>query len=535
MVPAAQKARDYWRFITVALVAIAAGLRLYDLTLAPMHNDEGVNGLFMTTLFRTGVYRYDPMNYHGPALYYLTLIVIKVGSLGSGKAALSTAALRSVPAIMGTAMIPLILGLRRALGAMGAVTAATLVAVSPGAVYFSRNFIHEMPFIFFTLALVAAVLRFGTEKQYRYLMLASASAALLFATKETAIISIIVLSVGYGCTRAYIAAMPPRVTPLSKAPKRKRAGSVPVRGSGAMASQAAGRNSVGGSVGRSASRPVGPVMLAVVIFAGIYVLFYSSLGSNFPQGVHDSVATFRTWGGTGLREHQHDWLTYLRWLWEEERWTLVPAMLGFAFALRRGANRFALFCGFWAFGMLAAYSLIPYKTPWLTLNISVPMALVAGYGCAELWETVRGTRPARVTLLLAIAVVPISSACQAVNLSFFRYDDDSQPYVYAHTGRQMFALLAKLEDIARQSGTGTDTGITIMSPDYWPLPWYLRDYSDVGYWGHVVPTDKAIVIAAKSQESELDGMFGDRYEKVGTYELRPGVSLVLYSRRDRTK
>jgi hypothetical protein len=36
-------------------------------------------------------------------------------------------------------------------------------------------------------------------------------------------------------------------------------------------------------------------------------------------------------------------------------------------------NSFALFCALWAFGLIAAYSLIPYKTPWLVLNFVVPL------------------------------------------------------------------------------------------------------------------------------------------------------------------
>jgi predicted membrane-bound mannosyltransferase len=256
------------------------------------------------------------------------------------------------------------------------------------------------------------------------------------------------------------------------------------------------------------------------------------LGSNFPKGLYDSFATFKTWGGTGVREHRHNALTYLLWLWDEERWTLLPALLGFALTLRRRTNRFALFCTFWAFGMLAAYSLIPYKTPWLTLNISIPMSLVAGYACAELWSRFQASPRVRVTLLLLMATVSVCSLYQAIALSFFRYDDSSQPYVYAHTSRQIFDLLAKLDSILAYSPQGAQTGITITSPDYWPLPWYLRDNPNVGYWSHVVPTEEPIVIAAENQQQELDSSLGNRYQKVGAYDLRPGVTLVLYARRN---
>ena len=44
-------------------------------------------------------------------------------------------------------------------------------------------------------------------------------------------------------------------------------------------------------------------------------------------------------------------------------------------AVLKPARRFALFAALWAFGLIAAYSLIAYKTPWLSLNFVVPLAL----------------------------------------------------------------------------------------------------------------------------------------------------------------
>ena len=42
-----------------------------------MHHDEGVNGFFLTNLVRNAEYKYDPSNYHGPTLYYLTLPFVR--------------------------------------------------------------------------------------------------------------------------------------------------------------------------------------------------------------------------------------------------------------------------------------------------------------------------------------------------------------------------------------------------------------------------------------------------------------------------
>ena len=93
--------------------------------------------------------------------------------------------------------------------------------------------------------------------------------------------------------------------------------------------------------------------------------------------------------------------------------------------------------------------------------------------------------------------------------------------------------------IARASGEGNRIGITNVSPDYWPLPWYLRDYTRVGYHGRMTTTEEPIIIAKEDQQAVVQAMFGDRYTQVksgfdetGSYPLRPAVDLLLYVRND---
>ena len=513
-----------WQLLGVTIVLVAACLRFYHLDLVPLHNDEGVNGFFVATLFRNGVYRYDPANYHGPTLYYLALVATKANAFFFGRAGLSTVAIRCVPALFGTATVWLILKLRRYLGTYATLGAATLVTLSPGAVYLSRYFIHEVLFVFFTLILAVAALRYQETSRPAYLLLASASAALLFATKETAIISVVVLGLAYGCKVGYMAWR-------RAGDKRLDAGrTVPTL-------RHSSREQPADDVGRKPTSRTGRLgvwVVAVALFLNLYILLYSSFGDNYPKGLYDSLATFRYWGKTGTSQDLHDHFTYLRWLGQAELPTLLLGLVGFAMALRQGRNQFVLFSGFWSLGMLSAYSLIPYKTPWLALNISIPLALIGGYGLAELYSKVRRMKRQRLRVLL-VALLGLGfliSAYQAIDISFFRYDDDSVPYVYAHTQRQFLDLVARLNQIAARNGTGLLTNMTITAANYWPLPWYLRNYRHVGYFGHVVPTQEAVVIAEESQQAELQPKLGDRYDRLGSYNLRPGVVLVLYVRRN---
>src|SRR5215469_580032 len=182
-----------WQAACLLILVAAAVLRLYHLSLKPLHHDEGVNAYFLEQLFRQGIYQYDPANYHGPTLYYFALLISSIIEIFSRPDELSAVAVRLVPALFGIATVALLLSLRKQIGDIGVLAAAALVAISPGAVYFSRDFIHEALLVFFTLAVPVALLRYRDTLKPSYLMLASAAAALMFATKETAAISAIVL------------------------------------------------------------------------------------------------------------------------------------------------------------------------------------------------------------------------------------------------------------------------------------------------------------------------------------------------------
>ena len=149
---------DYiWLLNCSLITAVAAFLRFFALSLKPFHHDEGVNGFFLTTLFRDGVYKYDPANYHGPTLYYISLAFAKVFGL-------ETVSVRASVAIFGVLTVILVFFLKRYIGKIGSLFAGLCIALSPGMVFISRYFIHEIFFVFLSLAIVIAVL-FFIEKQ----------------------------------------------------------------------------------------------------------------------------------------------------------------------------------------------------------------------------------------------------------------------------------------------------------------------------------------------------------------------------------
>jgi uncharacterized protein (TIGR03663 family) len=578
-----------WRLSSAVILVVGALLRLYNLALVPMHHDEGVNGNFLVTLVREGKYTYNPENYHGPTLYYFSAIIPWVARFLGGKAfgdkyGLTTFNIRLITAVFGVATIGLVLLLRKRLGTIGALAAAALIAISPGAVYLSRYFIHESLFVFFTLGIVVAALKYYDSGRGVYLILASISAALLVATKETWIINAPVLLIALITTALYFKLR-------DRLSDNQSPGLSDEDQNGIL-------DRFGGPI------PVATVALvALTLFIIVNVLFYSSFFTNYPKGVSDAFQTLKLWRHR-THEHAHPFLQYFEWLRQMESPLLLLGAAGAAIAVWRGDNRFALFAAQWAFGLLVAYSLVEYKTPWISLNFIVPLAIVSGYALDQLYR--RFSRPwlplalaggaiallvygrmvklkdinegirAGVTwdfdfskywlviaaiLLLAMyagyvlytrydqpkisqhfyvaaAIVVAVFSYQMYQLNFVHYDDETYAYVYAHTRRETLALLAEVDRVATRLKTGDDTGVALVSPDYWPLPWYFRDYQRVGYYQQVVPTNEPVIIGSRAQEEQLKSTYGDRYQVInsgvdeGAYPLRPGVDLLLYVRKD---
>lgn len=518
-----------WQISVLVILLIAVALRVYNLNLVPMHHDEGVNGNFLLQLVRDGKYFYDPANYHGPTLYYFAAMFPWIVRTLFGKSAmesygLTTVAVRMVPVVFGVGTIVLVFMLRRWLGTIATLTAALLLALSPGHVYLSRYFIHEMQFAFFTLGIVVACLYFYERRNAYYLVVASASASLLFATKETAMISVVVLLIAFGMTLTYMYL------------KREK----PARGSKGWS-----RQQQRGRVRQLIEELGGPAVvliyagIAVVVFAGLWGVFYSSFFKN-PKGISDSFKTFEIWTKTGTDAHVKPLSQYVVWLFKQEGPLLILGSLGAAAVLlnailSKQRNSFALFSALWAFGLIAAYSLVPYKTPWLALNFLVPLALVAGYAVQAVYELDKQ----QLRLVLVLLLIPVGvSTYQTIDLNFKNYDNDDAyyVYVYAHTTRGLLDLVKEIDRIAAGQ-SGSQTGITIVSPDYWPLPWYLRNYPRVGYYGRLAQSTEAIIIANENQKPDMEANFSEVYRQVGSgksegsFDLRPGVKLLLYERR----
>ena len=562
-----------WLLGCIAITAIAVFLRFYWLELKPLHHDEGVNGFFLITLFRDGIYKYDPSNYHGPTLYYVALAFTKMFGL-------NTISIRASVAIFGVLTVVLAFFLKDYIGKIGSLAAALLLALSPGMVFISRYFIHELLFVFFSFGIVIGVLYFiekrkagvfaiatmtflliicflpnvlsladtfgeenatltrfvriglfaveavlvflimrmllaWNEGRAIYLLLASASAVLLFATKETAFITIGTMAIACACVwiwrKLYKA--------LFGEPKQNELEPVELNWTNFRA--------------RLGDQSDLTLLIAAVSVVFIYVgvLFFSSF-FTYAEGVSGAFKAYAIWTKTGSKDHtMHGWFGYLKWGKQLELPIFLLSVAGILIAFVKARHRFAMFAGLWAFGLFIAYSIIPYKTPWLALSFILPMCIVAGYAVNELLTNKDVIIRALGGLVLFLAAGILGY--QTYDLNFQKYDDDSLAYVYAHTRRGFHDLIHQIEYYADKSGKGKDASIEIVSPEYWSMPWYMREYPKAIFHGNLMDTiTSEMIVASTAQKDELNRRYAANYKYIGTYALRPGVDLILLVRKD---
>jgi uncharacterized protein (TIGR03663 family) len=325
------------------------------------------------------------------------------------------------------------------------------------------------------------------------MLLLSLSAALLFATKETAALHVGVLGLAALLSWGLAGARPrPRVL-LERVGRRERA----------------------------------HLLWAAGLFVLVEGLLYSSFFMN-PRGMIDAFRSLAVWSHTGQSAHVNPLLQHVIWLSRADPAIMAlggVCVLWAAWRWRR--DPVATFLALWALGVLTAYSAVPYKTPWLGLNVLLPLAILAGYGLGS-----AGPRLRWVAVPVAAAGLLVSGWL-STDLELRRYDDERHPYVYAHTKRGFVRLVDRIERLAAASSQGHALPMTVTTPEHWPLPWYLRDYTGVGYFGKIPkPLGGEVIVGSPGQRAELLGRLGTDYVLLGEFPLRPGARLILLARRD---
>ncbi len=507
--------------IILLLFILMAGacLRFYHLGGRPLHTDEAVHALKFGLLLEEHSYRYDPLDYHGPTLNYLTLLPAWLTSAKS-LTDMDETLLRLVPAVISLLLILGLFPLKKYLEGRALLFAAALTAVSPVLVFYSRYYIQEMLLAAFSFGTIVCGFRYMLGGRKGWALGTGIFLGLTLATKETGLMVLAAL---------LAAAVLTGVTGLPQ--------------------------------GTMKDKKILPT-LAVIIIPSLLLplLFYSSFFSN-PRGVLDYLLSYSHYlSRAGHPEaHLHPWWYYgklLLWnkahgtpLWSE---AFVLILSGFGIpGLWRGEEKkspsgmFYRFIFFYSAILTIIYSLLPYKTPWLLLGFYSGLVLLAGRGAARLIDW--GSERWKEIIIAGLLLIGFLHLCRQSLLLNFRFEADPRnPWVYGHTSEDIFRLTGTLNEIAAALPGGQDIHLEVIAPgsDYWPLPWYLRTWSRVGWFNRVDFDQPAAPLIIVSPRCEAD-LIRKLYElpKPGSrrlylplvhnpVELRPGVFLEAYIRKD---
>lgn len=455
-----------------------------------MHTDEAVNGYIVGQILTGDTFAYDSRDRHGPALAALALPLARLQGARSFSD-LTESELRLTSVLAGTATILIFGAAAEIFGFVPCLIASLLFAFGPLPVYYDRYFIHESLFCAATLGLIVSGWHALMRRSLGFGALAGACAAVMLAAKETAVLHFFAFAVAGLVFWIW----------------RRRE-----------------EDLIRWMDGRTLSTALGS-------FVVLLLVLYTWCGRDWeaiPALLHAAPHLLERAGGQG---HEKPFW-YFAWLltggWSGGA-VVALACIGFALSLwKRFGSPYRFLAIYWAV-IAAIYSSIPYKTPWLALNLWLPAALLAGLAIDSIWK-VAVTRIPKTTAIPAFAVLAGSMTALLAHDTkqrvFTHPADENNPYAYAHTTEDILGLAPEITEMAQRDGIANPR-IAVIATDPWPLPWYLRHFSQVGFWQPGQEAGQADFYVTSTEAAQR---YGDQLRdyRADFFGERPGVLILLW-------
>ena len=483
----------------LGVILTGAWLRFENLADRPFHGDEATGARITAKRMEPGGATFDPKHFHGPLLADLAIPLCELRGETAWRD-LTKSTLRSLPAIAGTLLVMLPLFWRRRFGDWPMWLAAALLATSPLLVYYSRMFIHEMLVALLGMAVLLALTRKPRWGVPGILI------GLMFATKESFAISVIAWSAAAA---------------LVLIENRKDFDREMIT-----------------ACWRQYRLPVAISLVAAAVTAGG---FYTD-GFRHPQGAIDAVRTFFVYETVGGHDKSAGYYLQLLALPQKAAglwWFGTPvaalALIAYLSTFRRRPDAVKQratirFIAYSAAGHFLVYSLIAYKTPWLACLPWAHVCLLAGFALT-------GFSARRLPLQAVLAVwagVCLVTQFHQTRRAIGRYaSDDRNPFAYVPTRPDVEVMATWLDQLRQVAPGGTLEPIGVIGGDYWPLPWYLRSFDQIGYWQDP-PQDLASLPLVLAMPDAVGEVMGDLEKShiMLPRGLRANVPVYLFVRND---
>ncbi|MHB1355165.1 MAG: flippase activity-associated protein Agl23 [Anaerolineae bacterium] len=433
--PILGRSKITWWHVAIGVVTLfILFTRLWDLTARAYCHDEAIHAWESWKLFSGQGYIHNPV-YHSPFLYHFTALLYWL--FGDNE---FTGRLGAAIGGIGIAVLPLMLN--KWLGKRGVLMAIILLAISPVLMARTRFIRHDQWAVFFNLLLLIGILRYLANRKPRDLYLVAVSLSLSFAGKETSYISVFIFG---ACIFGLFLW---EWLPDRKRPWRDLASfdllivvfALVLPLASPFGIQVLGRDPVDYSTTQAivfSGVILGIFMVASIVigllwnrrrflvcaglFWGIYTILYTTFFTNGQGFASGAVGSLGYWlSQHGVKRGSQPWYYYLIIVWMYEFLPFLGAIFATVLYALRGNSRKRLAAVVetslnqaappssdaierkhdgnlvpaipmliaWTFGTLALYSWAGEKMPWLAMQWSVPMAILAGWGISHLWEGV---------------------------------------------------------------------------------------------------------------------------------------------------
>ena len=505
MQPDSRKATTLWPYVVLLIIVLlAVVLRLLASDIRPLHSDEGVNFHFIQELFKKGYYPYSHKNYHGPLYFYLTAGLVSLCGV-------EVWAFRLCPLLCSVAMPLLLLLLWKHVHQRILLVAACALSGSASLVFYGRYAIHEPLFTMASLWFGISVFQWLVTRERSWHVHAGLSLACLIATKETFVISVFCIFF------AFVATAICQSCRLGWKYSR-------ISSADSAVSRLLSRLHLEAFEDLYLQRHV--IALGFFVCVLCVCLCFSG-GLQWSGGLRELFLAVPQWIGRNESDQGHfkPILYYAQMIvgtpgvaWIQPfvskhasagaelplgvcLLTLLPLLLRECFGnkslFRRSEDAyFFIFVSVWALLSFLVYSILNYKTPWLIINISMPLCLV--FGCQIFLLTERFRVEGYAVLALALCIMmyqtvyvtfarPYSYVRQEPLWSLLTLDrgktpGDVHPYTYVHTSPGFLSLLEDIDSYAEKTGN-KDPRILVAVGQYWPLPYYQHrsGYTQISY------------------------------------------------------
>ena len=439
--------RGEW-LLYALILAVAAGLRFFDLGDRVYHHDEAIHAKESNDIINGKYFRYDPA-YHGPLLYFGNVVLF----LAAG---VSDALGRVIPAVFGVASVAALVIFRPELGRTGTPLAMAAMTISTSFLYYSRFLRMDIYVVLFTLLLIGSVMRYLERPRRRWIYLAWVMLGLSLATKENTFIHgfalvILLLSVGGLAFRAWRRG--PNASPL-------------------------------GTQALTAYRALGydfeHLVYGALTFVLIVFVFYTSFLTHLPGFRAAFTSSIEYWTSVHESERVNQpWFYYLMFMGLYEPFALVFGVV--ALVRGRGARHLLPFvlC-VWIVVTWIVYSAAGEKAPWLVLHLLWPPMLLACWWVGRWFDEARPFISRLAVGLLSVALL-FWTVWFAIPATYERGSVPNDMVVYVQTTPDVRDVAAIADEAARRTGLGFKLRILIDNAYAWPTVWYLRDYKAALY------------------------------------------------------